>query len=108
MKECSSLELTAPEIEFLQLLGQYAFLPVGRKNDDPAPIYPLDGGYAPEDYTRIIALLERKGLVSLDYSHPLKGFESPAYDRFPQRGSIALTARGQSVLELMEIQGVEE
>ena len=51
-------------------------------------------------------MLEQKNLVSLDYDKPLRGFDERAYAAYPIRGSMALTQRGQQVLELMEIQGI--
>ena len=38
----------------------------------------------------------------------LKGFDDSIYAAYPIRGSMALTQRGQQVLELMEIQGIRE
>lgn len=54
----------------------------------------------------LLQCLEKKGLISLDYDKPLKEYHTPAYDASPVRGSMALTKRGQDVLELMEYQGV--
>ena len=56
----------------------------------------------------IVQNLEKKGLVSLDYDKPLKGFDESAYAPWPIRGSMALTDRGQKVLEMMEYQGISE
>ena len=50
-------------------------------------------------------LLEKKGLISLDYDKPLN---APGYEAYPIQGSIALTERGQKVLEMMEFQGITE
>ena len=47
-------------------------------------------------------------LISLDYDHPLTGACWQAYEGYPIRGSIALTNRGQQVLELLEYQGYLE
>ena len=55
-----------------------------------------------------VAKLEKKGLISLDYDKPLKGFDEPAYAGYPIRGSLALTERGQKVLELLEYQGYQQ
>ena len=52
--------------------------------------------------------LEKKGLVSLDYHLGMKGYSHPDYDRFPIRGSMALTQRGQQVLEMVEYQGIRQ
>ena len=96
-----SLEITGQELEFLRELAQMAFLPVARKMGEDVPIYPGS------DKTLVLQLLEKKGLISLDYDLPLKGFSHPEYDCQPIRGSIALTNRGQQVLDLVEFQGIE-
>lgn len=98
------LVLTQPEIDFLNTLAQYAFLPVGRKMDDPTPIYLEEGD--PEQMSLLLQVLEKKGLVSLDFDKPLRGCDETTYAAYPIRGSIALTERGQKVLELMEYQGI--
>ena len=51
--------------------------------------------------------LEKKGLISLDFDKPLRGFDESAYAQYPIRGSMALTEKGQKVLELMEYQGIQ-
>lgn len=102
-----ALELTRKEMEFLQLLGQVAFLPVARKMGDEQPVYLEDGPEHQEENALILQLLERKGLISLDYDRPLKGGNGQAYSAYPIRGSIALTSRGQQVLELLDYQGYQ-
>ena len=97
--------LTEKEIEFLNLLGQYAFLPVARTMGDLTPIYLEEGER--EEMSLLLQCLEKKGLISLDYDKPLGNFDERAYAAYPIRGSMALTERGQKVLELMEYQGVE-
>ena len=98
------LVLTEKEIEFLNTLGQYAFLPVARTMGDLTPVY-LEGG-EPEEMSLLLQCLEKKGLISLDYDKPLNGNDEAAYAAYPIRGSMALTERGQKVLELMEYQGI--
>ena len=98
------LVLTEKEIEFLNTLGQYAFLPVARTMGDLTPVY-LEGG-EPEEMSLLLQCLEKKGLISLDYDKPLTGFDETAYTAYPIRGSMALTERGQKVLELIEYQGI--
>ena len=100
------LVLSQPEIDFLRKLGQYAFLPVARKLGDLTPVYPEED--APEEMSLLLQVLEKKGLISLDYDKPLAGFGSDSYQEYPIRGSIALTQRGQQVLELMEYQGIND
>ena len=98
------LVLTGKEIDFLNLLGQYAFLPVARSMGDLTPVYLEDGD--PKEMSLLLQILEKKGLISLDYDKPLAGFDETAYAAYPIRGSMALTERGQKVLELMEYQGI--
>ena len=95
------LEITKTELEVLRELGQIPFLPVARQMGEQTPVRP---GEEAEEMSLALLCLEKKGLISLDYDQPLKGCD---YGVYPIRGSFALTARGQRVLELTEIQGVE-
>lgn len=96
------LVLNPGEVEFLKLLGQIPFLPLARMLGEDVPRYP--GEDTPEN-TLLLQCLHVKGLISLDYDLPLKGYD---YGSFPIRGSLALTQRGQQVLELLELQGAGE
>lgn len=97
------LVLTQKEIDFLRELGQVAFLPVARKMGDLTPVY-LESGDR-EENALLLQCLEKKALISLDYDQPLKNFDMSAYAQYPIRGSMALTQRGQQVLDLLETQG---
>lgn len=97
-----ALELTEKEIAFLHTLAQIPFLPVARKADEDKPVYLEEG----EDMSLLLQCLHKKGLISLDYDRPLKGFDMSAYEAYPVHGSMALTSRGQQVLDLMEYQGI--
>ena len=101
------LTLTLGEIAMLEKLAQIPFLPIARRMDDPSPVYLEDTRYTPEEYSLILQCLEKKNLISLDFDKPLAGFDDTAYSAWPIRGSMALTARGQQVVELLEIQGAE-
>ena len=100
------LTLTAGELHMLQTLAQIPFLPISRKIDDATPFYLEDSDYTREEYSLILQLLEKKNLITLDFDQPLKN-HTPSPD-FPLHGSMALTARGQSVLDLLELQGAQE
>ena len=100
------MELAFGEIEMLRTLAQIPFLPVARAMGDDTPVYLEDAEKTPEEYSLILQCLEKRGLISIDYSMPLKGFDSSAYAAYPIRGSFALTARGQQVVELLELQGI--
>lgn len=101
------LELSQGEIDLLRALGQYSFLPVARKAEDMTPVYREETAYTEEEYSLFIQLLEKKNLIYLDYT-PLKGAKMECYPEFPVHGSMALTGRGQQVLDLLETQGIEE
>ena len=92
----------------LESLGQFGFLPVARKADDMTPVYLEEQDYPVEEYSLILQCLEAKGLIRMDYDAPLKGADMGAYKGYPVHGSMALTQRGQQVLELIQVQGMEE
>ena len=101
------LTLGPAEVSILQTLAQIPFLPVARRIDDASPIYLEDDAYTTEEYSLILQLLERKGLITLDFDRPLKNANPGPYAAWPIVGSMALTARGQSVVDLLELQGAE-
>ncbi len=105
---CASLSLTEAEMRFLRLLGQVAFLPVARRADSEEPVYLEDGKAKQEEMSLVIQCLEKKELIRLDYDKPLRGADMGRYGRYGVHGSIALTQRGQNVLELLEYQGYQE
>ena len=102
------LLLSQPEIDMLNVLGQIPFLPVARKADDICPVYLEESERSVEEYSLVLQALEKKGLISLDYDKPLSGFDMAAYKAYPVHGSMALTARGQTVVDLLEKQGFSE
>ena len=101
-----AMELSAGEIRMLRKLAQIPFLPVARKMSDDIPVYLEDSEESVETYSLILQCLEKRGLISIDYDQPLAGFDDSAYAAYPIRGSFALTARGQQVVELLEVQGI--
>ena len=103
----NTLTLSMEEIRFLQELGQFSFLPVARKADDMTPVYREDTTYSQAEYSIIIQLLEQKQLIYLDYT-PLKGAKMGLYADLPVHGSMGLTQKGQHVLDLLELQGIEK
>ena len=94
------------EITFLRELGQYSFLPVARKASDMIPVYLEDGEENKEMMSLVLQCLEKKMLIDITYD-PLPGADMGAYKGYPVHGSIALTQRGQQVLELIEVQGIQ-
>ena len=115
MHECGScgncgrsLALTQPELDMLQKFAQLPFLAVARAADGETPVYLEDTARPAAEYGTILLLLEKKGLVSIDYDKPLKNGCPAVYASYPIVGSMALTARGQQVLEVLDLQGIEE
>lgn len=102
---CGDLVLSEIEIELLQTLAQLAFLPLGQ-NADGQPIYLEEQKHPLEEYTNALLCLEKRRLVSLDYSATLKNQDYGRYGRI--HGSFALTEKGQNVVELLDIQGITE
>ena len=103
-----TLLLSDGEIAFLNTLGQIPFLPVARKADDMTPIYLEDADYTKEEYSLILQVLETKGLISIDYTQPLKSCDMTAYTGFPVHGTVALTQRGQTVVDMLDKQGISD
>ncbi len=102
------LVLSQPEMDFLNKLAQNAFLPVARQAGDNTPVYLEDGDETREQYSLILICLEKKGLISIDFDKPLKNTDMSRYVGCPIHGSIALTGRGQDVLDVLDKQGFEE
>ncbi len=106
---CSKdLVLTPAEVALLQALAQIPFLPVARKADDMTPVYLENVAEKDNPDGLALALLEKRGLIDIDYRMPLQGFDYTPYKGFPVHGSIALTQKGQQVVELLELQGIRE
>lgn len=102
------LVLSQPELEFLNDLAADAFLPVARSAGDNTPIYLEKEDQSREQYSLILICLEKKGLISIDFDKPLRGADMSSYEKYPIHGSIALTARGQEVLDVLDKQGAKE
>ena len=100
------LTLNEGELQVLDMFSEIPFLPVARKMGDLTPVYLEDEKFSVEEYSLILQCLEKKGLISLDYDKPLKNFDDAAYSNYPIRGSMALTQRGQLVVEMIQRQGV--
>lgn len=85
--------------------AEIPFLPVARRRDSEEPVYLEEREKTVEEYGEILSWLRLKGLISLDYDMPLSNFDYTAYAAYPVQGSMALTAAGQTALELLELQG---
>lgn len=100
-----SLSLTSGELQVLETLSQIPFLPICRKIDDATPIYLEDDFFSTAEYSLILQHLEAKRLITLDFDKPLKNAPPSPY---PIQGSMALTARGHSIIDQLERQGIQE
>ena len=98
------LELTEEELLLLGRFAQIPVWPVARRADTETPVCLEEDAMRPE----LLSALAVKGLIQLDFDLPLTGFDYSAYDACPHKGSMALTAAGQRVIELLDVQGVDE
>ena len=100
------LELTEKELALLRTFAQAPFLPVARRWDSETPVYLEEGTEDAGAWSAAVTGLEQKRLNRLDYDLPLTNFGYEAYRQYPCQGSMALTSRGQEVLDLLAIQGL--
>lgn len=100
---CGALSLTESEIAVLGRFAQIPFWPVGRR-DDGSPLCLEEAGLTSD----ALSALALKGLIRIDYGIPLSNFDYAAYASCAETGSMALTFAGQSVVELLDVQGAEE
>lgn len=107
-RRCNELILHPSQIAILKKLCQIPFLPVAKNSNSDQPIYLEDDSYSTEEYSTTLLCLEKQGLISLDYDLPLKGCDLSAYAAYDQCGSFALTAKGQTVAQQLELLGAEE
>ena len=105
---CRMLELNMGELAVLEQLRSIPFLPVARRADSKNPVCPEISDSSPEEVSLILLCLEKKGLISIDYDLPLKGFDYSVCPAYPVHGSLALTLRGQQTLDFLEIHGTAE
>jgi len=105
---CGALLLTPAELSLLRRFGEVPFLPAAAAFDMKTPVYLEDRKWSGPEYSAAILGLSQKGLIRLDYDIPLERFDYGAYREYPLHGSMALTGRGQDVLEQIEIQGIGE
>lgn len=99
-----ALSLTEGEIAVLGRFAQIPFWPVGRRDDNDAPLCLEESEMKPE----FLSALALKGLIRIDYGIPLSNFDYAAYASCAETGSMALTFAGQSVVELLDVQGAQE
>ena len=97
------LELTEGEIQLLGKFAQIPFWPAGRRADTEAPVC-MEEDMKPE----ALSALALKGLIRVDFDIPLQNFDYAAYADCAHRGSMALTAAGQNVIELLDVRGADE
>ena len=104
---CGQLILSPGELSLLQALKKIPFLPMARAEKGSSPIYLEETAYSTEEYGNFLLCLEKKGLITIDDSLPLKNCNLDAYRAYPIIGSFALTQKGQAVVERIELQGIE-
>ena len=95
------IALSPLELSLLQLFSVYPFLPAARDRDGMPVYFPdaSDMSASATDISACLQALEAKQIISVDDDIPIAGYDYSAYSKFPIRGSMALTAFGQDVLD---------
>ncbi len=91
--------LTDAEQELLELLAQYAFLPLAFDPASEEPVCLERTDRRQEETSAALLSLWEKRLISLDYDMPLANYDYSAYTQYECYGSAALTAFGQETLD---------
>ena len=97
--------MTEAELDLLTRFGENPFQPLGRTSGSEEPVPVMDGVKIDP---AVLMGLKLKGLITLDYDTPIRGFDYAAYADCDEHGSMALTLRGQEALDALEILGIEE
>jgi hypothetical protein len=95
--------MTPEEISVLETFSELPFQCILRKPSQELPASPEDPS---EARSQVLLCLEKKGLIDIDCHQPLKGFDYSPWPGF-LHGSMALTARGQEILDTLTIQGAQ-
>ena len=97
------------EVAILSALAQLAFLPIACREAQSPPSYLSvtdNFGLSPELFSQVIASLSFKGFISVDPDIPLSNVDY--WIHHPEVGmhfgSIALTSRGQELLDFLELE----
>ena len=101
---CGSLELTQAEATFLLTFSVLPFQAVVGKDISDFPVYAypvcaLEENPGPDVRPELISALAGKGLIEVDYDIPLSNYDYHGFEGYPRHGSMALTHRGQQVLD---------
>lgn len=98
--------MTPAEIAILKRLAETPFLPLVKKNHTGDQFMPVSEFISPE-YRIALLALNNKGLISMDADFPLSNFDYSEYLKQYKCGSIALTGKGQAVIDVIEVQGMD-
>lgn len=99
--------LCQEEVTILSALAQLAFLPVFCRESEGTPTcLPVidDYGLSADLFSQVIASLAFKGFLAVDPDIPLSNVDYHSHAPIPgvRFGSVALTARGQELLDYLE------
>ena len=109
---CGSLELTQAEADFLLTFAELPFQPVVGKDVSDCHVYAFPACMSeespkPDVRPEVISALAGKGLIEADYDIPLRNYDYQGFEDYPLHGSMALTIRGQQVLDQLYSLGFE-
>ena len=98
--ECGgAAALTDGEREMLELLAQYAFLPIAFDPASEEPVCLERTDRRPEETSAALLSLREERLIRTDYDMPLDNYDYSVYTQYEGYGSAALTAFGQETLD---------
>jgi len=95
-------ELNGAEQALMELLAQYAFLPLAFDPATETPVCLERTDRTQEETSAALLSLWRRRLISVDYDMPLAKYDYSAYAQYERYGSAALTAFGQETLDQRE------
>ena len=109
---CGVLELTCEEAAFLVTFAELPFQPVVSKTDLKCPVFAYRSLGAEEATVNdispeTISSLVDKYLIQIDYDIPLNNYNYLGFEDYPLLGSLALTYRGQQVIDELSSQGFD-
>lgn len=102
---CGSIALTQSQLDVLARFAVMPFYPAGYMLPDDAPVC-LDF-CTPEEMQALQSLIAQR-LISSDPYETVAGADLSGYRSFQLHGSVALTRRGQQVIEQLDMQGLDD
>lgn len=106
---CGAVQLTRAECDLLLTFAELPFQPVVSRDGAGRPVLAYAdeaaGERSEEISPDVITGLADKFLIQVDYDIPLGNYDYRGFEDYPYHGSMALTYRGQQVVDELSISG---